>query len=115
GEAARAQRVREVPHRARPALRERLRPCARRDQAAQRGHDDGRAAQGKDGAPFRRWLAALPAKEKDAWLMRAADEPELGLGGELLRAFRATTKAEHHGTRRTVRELRALAAARRAD
>src|SRR5690606_2057362 len=43
GEAARAQRVREVPHRARPALRERLRPRARRDQAAQRGHDDGRA------------------------------------------------------------------------
>ena len=73
------------------------------------------AAVAKDDAPFRRWLAALSTKEKDAWLMRAADEPELGLGGELLRACRATTKDEHHGTRRTVRELRALAEAQRAE
>jgi hypothetical protein len=73
------------------------------------------AAVAKDAAPFRRWLAALPTKEKDAWLTRAADDPELGLGGELLRAFRATTKAEHQGTRRTVRELRALAEAKRAE
>ena len=75
----------------------------------------GSAAAIKDDAPFRRWLAALPTKEKDAWLTRAADEPELGLGGELLRVFRATTKAEHRGTRRTVRELRALAEAKRAE
>jgi hypothetical protein len=73
------------------------------------------AAVAKDDAPFRRWLAALPTKEKDAWLRRAADDPELGLGGELLRAFRATTKAEHNGTRRTVSELRALAKAQRAE
>src|SRR5690606_22274821 len=69
----------------------------------------------KDDASFRRWLAALPSREKDAWLGRAADDPELGLGGELLRAFRTTTKAEHHGTRRTVRELRTLAEAQRAQ
>jgi hypothetical protein len=73
------------------------------------------AAVAKDDAPFRRWLAALPIKEKDAWLTRAADDPALGLGGELLRAFRATTNAEHHGARRTVRELRALAEAKRAE
>jgi hypothetical protein len=73
------------------------------------------AAVAKDDARFRRWLAALPAKEKDAWLRRAADDPELGLGGELLRAFRATTKTEHRGTRRTVRELRVLAEAHRAE
>jgi hypothetical protein len=75
----------------------------------------GSAAAMKDDAPFRRWLAALPAKEKDAWLTRAANDPELGLGGELLRAFRATTKVEHRGTRRTVRELRALADVQRAE
>lgn len=74
------------------------------------------AAVAKDDAPFRRWLAALPTKEKDAWLRRAADDPELGLGGELLRAYRATTKAERHGTRRrTVSELRAQAEAQRAE
>lgn len=73
------------------------------------------AAVDKDDAPFHHWLAALPTKEKDAWLRRAADDPELGLGGELLRAFRATTKAEHLGTRRTVGELRALAEAQRAE
>jgi len=47
------------------------------------------AAATEDGVPLRRWLAALSAKEKDAWLKRAADEPDLALGGELLRAFRA--------------------------
>jgi hypothetical protein len=73
------------------------------------------AAVAKDDARFRRWLAALPAKEKDAWLRRAADDPELGLGGELLLTFRATTKAEHHGKRRTVSQLRALAEAQRAE
>ena len=75
----------------------------------------GSSALTEDGAPFRRWLAALPAKEKDAWLKRAADDPDLALGGELLRAFRATTKAERAGARRTVGELRALAEAQRAE
>jgi hypothetical protein len=69
----------------------------------------GSAAATEDGAPFRRWLMALSAKEKDAWLRRAADEPDLALGGELRRAFRATAKSEHAGARRTVGELRALA------
>ena len=73
----------------------------------------GSAAATEDGAPFHRWLAALPTKEKDAWLKRAADELDLALGAELLRAFRATTKAEHVGTRRTVMELRAQAQAHR--
>jgi hypothetical protein len=75
----------------------------------------GSAAVTEDGAALRRWLAALSAKEKDAWLRRAVDEPDLALGGELLRAFRATTKGEHSGTRRTVGELRALAATQRAE
>jgi hypothetical protein len=69
----------------------------------------------EDGVPFRRWLAALSVKEKDAWLKRAADEPDLALGGELLRAFRVTTKAERAGARRTVGELRVLAEAQRGE
>lgn len=69
----------------------------------------------KEDAPFRRWLAALSSKEKDAWLRRAADHPELGLGGELLRAFRDTTKPVHRGRRRTVGQLRALAEDERAE
>ncbi len=75
----------------------------------------GSAGVTDEGAPLRRWLAALSAKEKDAWLRRAVDEPDLALGGELLRAFRATTKGEHFGTRRTVGELRALAEIQRAE
>ncbi len=75
----------------------------------------GSSAVTEDGAPFRRWLAALSAKEKDAWLKRAADEPDLGVGGELLRAFRATTKGEASGARRTVGELRALAETQRTE
>lgn len=69
----------------------------------------------EDGAPFRRWISALSAKEKDAWLRRAADEPDLALGGELLRAFRATAKDESRAGRRTVSELRTLAEAQRAQ
>jgi hypothetical protein len=75
----------------------------------------GSVASTQDDAPFRRWLAALSAKEKDAWLRRAADEPDLALGGELLRSFRATSKGERSGARRTVGELHALADTQRAD
>lgn len=73
----------------------------------------GSAARTDDGAPFRRWLAALSDKQKNAWLRRAADEPDLALGSELLRAFRATEKGDRPGARRTIGELRALAAAQR--
>jgi hypothetical protein len=45
---ARRERVREVPHRARPALRERLRSGRGRDEAAQRGHGEGHATEGKE-------------------------------------------------------------------
>jgi hypothetical protein len=75
----------------------------------------GSAALPKDGAPLRRWLAALSAKEKDAWLRRAVDEPDLALGGEILRAFRATMRGEPSARRRTVSELRALAETQRAE
>jgi hypothetical protein len=73
------------------------------------------AAATEDSVPFRRWLLALSAKGKDAWLRRAADEPDLALGGELLRAFRATAKQERSGARRSVDELRALAESQAAE
>jgi hypothetical protein len=75
----------------------------------------GSSAASADGPSFRRWLAALSPKDKDAWLRRAADEPELALGGELLRAFRATARGERSGARRAAGELRALAEAQRAE
>jgi hypothetical protein len=75
----------------------------------------GSVADKKDGAPLRRWLAGLSVKAKDAWLRRAVDEPDLALGGELLRAFQATTKGAHSGTRRTIGELRALAETQRTE
>ena len=73
----------------------------------------GSAAVAEDGAPVRRWLRAMSVKEKDAWLRRAVDEPDLALGDELLRAFRAASTSEHSRTRRTVGELRVLAEAQR--
>jgi hypothetical protein len=75
----------------------------------------GSAAATEDGGAFRRWLTALSAKQKDAWLRRAADEPDLALGGELLRAFRATSKRPKPRARRRVGELRALAESQRAE
>jgi hypothetical protein len=57
-----------------------------------------------------RWVAALPAAEKDRWLCRAIERP---IGAELLGAFRAQTETRA-GERRTVAELRALAARVRA-
>jgi hypothetical protein len=75
----------------------------------------GSAAATEDGEAFRRWLTALSAKQKDAWLRRAADEPDLALGGELLRAFRATSKRPKPRARRRVGELRALAESQRAE
>jgi hypothetical protein len=74
----------------------------------------GSAAMIDDGEPFRQWLVNLAPKDKDAWLRRAANEPDLALGGELLRAFRATTKGTPSGARRTFGELRAIAETRRA-
>jgi len=66
----------------------------------------GSAPATDEGSPFRLWLAALSAEEKDAWLRRAAAEPELALGSELLRAFRSIANT---AARRTAGELRALA------
>ncbi|RKH52971.1 hypothetical protein D7X55_05490 [Corallococcus sp. AB049A] len=74
----------------------------------------GSAHMTADGTQLHQWLAALPVKQKDAWLKRAVEEPELALGGELLRVFRTTMKDERSGPRRTAGELRALAGTQRA-
>ena len=75
----------------------------------------GSAAPTDEAAPFRRWLMGLSIRDKDAWLNRAAEDPGLALGGELLRAFRTTVRSTRAGKRRTVAELRAGADVQRAQ
>ncbi len=68
----------------------------------------GSAAPADGDNRFRRWVALLPQAQKDRWLLRAAEDPDLALGGELLRAFRATESQGAAAKRRTVAELLAL-------
>jgi hypothetical protein len=67
-----------------------------------------------DREPLLHWVAAMSAKEKDAWLKRAIEEPELPLGTALLRAYRATRTPESARSRRTAGELRLQADSQRA-
>lgn len=67
-----------------------------------------------DRQPLLRWVAAMGPKEKDVWLRRAIEEPDLALGTELLRAYRVTRKSELAQNRRTVGELRVQAESQRA-
>jgi hypothetical protein len=69
----------------------------------------------ESGDAFRSWVVNLPPAKKDEWLLRAVDAPELRLGDELLRAFRATAKPRSSTKRRKVLELLSLAEAERAD
>ncbi|WP_437909559.1 hypothetical protein WME95_17785 [Sorangium sp. So ce327] len=70
-------------------------------------------AEPEDADALRAWVGALPARTKDQWLRRAVDEPELALGAELRRVFRARVKAKTTRVPRTVAELRAAAEERR--
>jgi hypothetical protein len=63
----------------------------------------------EDADGLRAWVAALPARTKDQWLRRAVDEPDLALGAELRRAFRARVKAKASTSPRTVAEVRTAA------
>ena len=63
---------------------------------------------------LREWILALPPRAKDAWLRRAIDDPDLALGGKLVRAFRAEVKPGRAPRRRTVAELLAKVEAHRA-
>lgn len=72
--------------------------------AAAEGGDEA----GLDPAAVRAWATSLPPREKDRWLSKAIDEPNLPIGTELLAAFRRQMPSRP--TRgRTVAELRARA------
>ncbi len=62
-----------------------------------------------DRPALRKWVLALGSRVKDEWLGRAIDDPELALGGELLRAFRAEAKPARDPGRRKVADLLASA------
>ena len=70
----------------------------------------GSKASAADDDAFRRWVARLTPNEKDAWLKRAAHDPDLALGSEMLRTFRgAKTHEPPAGARRRVADLRTAA------
>jgi hypothetical protein len=58
---------------------------------------------------LREWALALAPRAKDEWLRRAIEDPDLTLGSELLRAFRAEVTPTGAAGPRTVRELLANA------
>jgi hypothetical protein len=63
---------------------------------------------------FRRWVARLPAREQQRWLLRAADNLDLAVGSALLGEFRrAHPLVAEQG--RTVAQLLARAEERRAE
>jgi hypothetical protein len=66
---------------------------------------EGCAGTNDDRRALHEWVLAFAPRAKDAWLKRAIDDPELALGAELLRTFRAEAKPGHVGRRRTVAEL----------
>ena len=71
---------------------------------------DGSDQASDDCAALQKWVLALAPRAKDQWLRRAVDDPDLALGGELLRAFRAEAKpASKLAGRRTVAQLIAAA------
>ncbi len=74
---------------------------------------EGSDRESDDRPALRRWVGALTSRAKDEWLARAIEEPDLALGGEMLRAFRAEAKTAHGGRRRTVAELLANVGAHR--
>ncbi len=67
------------------------------------------AANTDDRPALREWALGLTPRAKDDWLLRAIDDPDLTLGGELVRAFRAESKSTHTVGKRTVADLRAAA------
>lgn len=72
--------------------------------AAAEGGDEA----GLDPAAVRAWVTSLPLREKDRWLSKALDEPNLPIGTDLLAAFRRQASSRP-ARGRTVAELRARA------
>jgi hypothetical protein len=57
---------------------------------------------------FRAWVKRLPAQQQERWLLRAADNPDLPVGSEVLGEFRRAHPPVTNG-RRTVAPLQARA------
>jgi hypothetical protein len=72
--------------------------------AAAEGGDEA----GLDPAAVRAWVTSLPLPEKDRWLSKAIDEPNLPIGTDLLATFRRQAFSRP-ARGRTVAELRARA------
>lgn len=69
----------------------------------------GASSKRDDRKAFQAWVGALSERDKEAWLMRAAEDPGLALGSEMLRVFRAQAKKDASMGWRTVAGLLALA------
>jgi hypothetical protein len=69
---------------------------------------DGSDQAADERPALRKWALGLAPRAKDEWIRRAIDDPDLALGSELLRTFRAEAKPPAVRPR-TVRELLALA------
>jgi hypothetical protein len=64
---------------------------------------------------FRSWVARLPAREQQRWLLRAADNLDLAVGSALLGEFRRAHPPVAAEQARTVAQLLARAEERRAE
>jgi hypothetical protein len=75
--------------------------------------DPGTGGAADESIHFRTWVEGLPVGEQRRWLLRAAAQPELPLGAELLTTFRRAHPPAA-ATSRTVEELQGRAAQLRA-
>lgn len=71
------------------------------------------AAPADDARALRAWVKALATAEKERWLLRAIENPELALGAELRASFRRGRPNRRSVTQRTAGDLLARAEALR--
>jgi hypothetical protein len=69
---------------------------------------EGGDQEGDDADRFRAWVKSLPVQERERWLLRAADNPDLPVGWELLGEFHRAHPPVTRG-RGTVARLQARA------
>jgi hypothetical protein len=70
---------------------------------------EGGDQEGDEADRFRAWVKSLPVQEQERWLLRAADNPDLPVGSELLGEFRRAHPPVTGRQRRTVTHLQARA------
>ena len=61
-----------------------------------------------DGRALHAWIKALPARDKDKWLLTAVDDPQMAIGTDLVAAYRSQLQTTQN-KRRTVAGLLARA------